>query len=278
MSLTEEQCGLLTAERLKLPRSAGLGFQTYIGNALNNLALDTVNDAQKRRWLITDPSTTSASVVFSNGQYYADLSTLMASPQVMIDYLNYGTIYVTPIDTSWDPVNVDTTDDTITLDDAAPPTGTPVQLTLPSGGTLPAGLALNTTYFTIFVPNVTPDVIQLATTVDNAASGNAINLTTTGSGTVAIKSYGVAPVLQWLNSPNQGQLTSAIPIAYPTGWLVDTRIYLNNVGQSETLNFAVPFVPTLVTLPDFLQNDAIDACVNLAIAGGQELPKSVAER
>lgn len=57
-------------------------------------------------------------------------------------------------------------------------------VTLTSSGSLPAGLALNTTYFLI---NITPyTVFKLATTYANAIAGTAVDITDTGTGTHTI--------------------------------------------------------------------------------------------
>lgn len=71
---------------------------------------------------------------------------------------------------------VNTTSNTILLDASAYPTGLKVRLT--TTGTLPAPLATGTDYFIIYVDDAT---IQLATTLDNAVAGTAIDLTTQGS-------------------------------------------------------------------------------------------------
>lgn len=59
------------------------------------------------------------------------------------------------------------------------PTGTPVVLTN-AGGAVPAGLALNTIYYTIYVSATT---IKLATTIANAFAGTAQAFSDNGSGT-----------------------------------------------------------------------------------------------
>ena len=65
------------------------------------------------------------------------------------------------------------------------PTGTPVVLTN-SGGAVPAGLALNTIYYTIYQTNTT---IKLATTLDNAKNNVPLSFTGNGSGTNSIQVY-----------------------------------------------------------------------------------------
>lgn len=72
--------------------------------------------------------------------------------------------------------------DVITLTTGtAPDTGTAV--TVSSSGTLPAGLAASTNYFVI---NVSSTTIKLATSILNANSGTAIDITSAGTGTHTI--------------------------------------------------------------------------------------------
>lgn len=62
-------------------------------------------------------------------------------------------------------------------------TGVPITLTVTGGGTLPPELAINTTYYVIRVsaPSVSPGVIKLALTYDDAIAGTAIHLSTIGT-------------------------------------------------------------------------------------------------
>ncbi len=85
--------------------------------------------------------------------------------------------------------DVNTSTEQITTSNAALyPTGTPVKWVTTTG--LPAPLVADTTYYSIYVDSTH---IKLATTYDNAALGNAIDLTTTGSGTHYMRmSYQVA--------------------------------------------------------------------------------------
>lgn len=75
--------------------------------------------------------------------------------------------------------DVNTTTNVITIATAATfPTGTPVKFTTTTG--LPAPLVAGTIYYVI---NVSSTTIKLATTLDNATVGNAIDITSTGTGT-----------------------------------------------------------------------------------------------
>lgn len=73
---------------------------------------------------------------------------------------------------------VNTTTDVITVLDASQfTTGTPIKFL--TSGTLPAGLALNTTYYAI---NVSGTTFKVAISTLNATLGLAVDITTTGSG------------------------------------------------------------------------------------------------
>jgi hypothetical protein len=82
--------------------------------------------------------------------------------------------------------NVNITTEEITVPNHKYSTGFKVLLT----GTLPSPLAISTVYFVI---SINANTIKLATTLDNALSGTAINLTTTG---------GNATIVQW-EDPDQ---------------------------------------------------------------------------
>lgn len=80
---------------------------------------------------------------------------------------------------------VNTTDNTITLTGAATalmPTGTTVKFD--SSATIPAGLTVDTIYYVIYVNATT---IKLATSLENAQLGIAVDITSTGSGTHRIR-------------------------------------------------------------------------------------------
>ena len=66
------------------------------------------------------------------------------------------------------------------------PTGTPIQLTLGVGGVLPTGLVINTVYYVIN-PNIASNVIQLATTLDNAYANMPIDIQTNATPIVNIQ-------------------------------------------------------------------------------------------
>lgn len=93
-NLNERDVAIMAVKRLKAPDTAILPIMTLVNSALNGLALDSVNDLQKRRWIMTDPASVTAPVVSETiggvTRYYADLATLDLFLQ--LDYLNYGTI------------------------------------------------------------------------------------------------------------------------------------------------------------------------------------------
>lgn len=94
MSLfTHEQVSIMAAERLGLDESAALDLQPLVPSALNALSVEIASNPQKRQWLLTDPSTTTATLT-SNA---ADISTLVSTNGVLKDFLRYGFIYYNSI-------------------------------------------------------------------------------------------------------------------------------------------------------------------------------------
>lgn len=88
------------------------------------------------------------------------------------------TITFIPYLQNFAPADVNATTDVITVADAPQfTTGTKVQLR--TSGTIPGGLAQNTTYYAIQASQTT---IKLAATELDASIGNAINITSTGTG------------------------------------------------------------------------------------------------
>lgn len=269
--LSEGQVGLYVQQRLGLPDTSRLRLQSLIPSALNNLSLRIANDYQKRKWLMTAPQTVTSTITSANGQYYSDLTSVISTYGVMKDYLMYGTIFW---NNTFSFTTTDITTATGTIGHTAHNmnTGEPIRFT--TSGTLPSPLTAGTTYWVIAY---SADAIQVATTQANAFAGTNYELLDEGSGTSTVTVYGFVNTVQWIDSPAFGLIQSALPLNYAYGWLDADRLYLAN-ATAGTLAYCVPFVPTLNTLPDFLQNDVLDEVVNLAIAGGQELPKSAAER
>lgn len=261
--MNETEVGILLEKRLGRAAVSRLALQTLIPAGLNNLAYATVKDPDKRKDLVTDRDSVSTTIVASNSQYYANLSTLISTNGLMLDKLQFGTIYYFLTPQTFLFSNVNTTTNRITFvnnHDFAP--GTRIWLT--TTDTLPAPFTVETDYY---VNYVSAKVISLCLTYADAIAGtNIIDITTQGAGTDTATPQDFE-IVQWLGSPNQGSLTSCVPIEYVQGWLVNNRIYLKN-ATSGTLKFASPFIPTLATLPGILEQDLIDELVTLATSGG----------
>ena len=92
-------------------------------------------------------------------------------------------ITVTPESRTFATGDVNTTTNVITIATASTfPTGTPIKFS--STSAVPAGLVAGTTYYAI---NVSSTTIKVATTLDNAMLGNAIDITSTGTGTHTLR-------------------------------------------------------------------------------------------
>src|SRR6476620_12192306 len=79
----------MAAERLGLDEAAALDLQPLVPGALNALGVEVAGNYKQRHWLLTDPATTS--VTLTSGS--ADISGLVTSSNILIDYLRYGNIY-----------------------------------------------------------------------------------------------------------------------------------------------------------------------------------------
>jgi len=99
---------------------------------------------------------------------------------------------------------VNTSTDIITLSDASQfPTGTTIKFA--STGTLPAPLAVGTTYYSIYM---SPTTIKVASSLANAQAGIGIDITATGSGTHTILlSYVIGNRDELWGAGRKGQLT-----------------------------------------------------------------------
>ena len=261
MSLNDTQAAILAAKRLKTDGRSLLTLQSYVGNALNNLARQCANDDYKKRYLMTLPSATTSTITSDSAfRYYSDLSTLMTTPQIMLDYLQYGTIFYVPLLQTFLANAV--SGNRVSIPNHNYQTGFAVQVG--TTNTLPGPLVSNTTYYII---RVSANLISFASTAANALAGTAITLTdpTDAAGTQTITPYGEY-VTQWLASPTQASLISSNPYFYPYIWIEGTRLFTNQI--SGTFRYNVPFVPTLDTLPEILESDLIDAIVQLAITQG----------
>lgn len=259
MAWTEQTLAIAASKRLKMDGKSLLTLQSYIPNALNNLARSTANDDFQRRYLLTSPVTAYVEITANTYQGgYSDLTNLIASPQIMLDNLQYGTILWRPKTRSWLPGAVVGYRIGIPLHGYY--TGMPVLLTTTNA--LPSPLILNTVYYVIVL---NPNVILVATTLANALADVYIILTDEGVGESSAVPV-TDLVAQWVGSPNQGLLDQANPYPYPYIWLEALLLKTNKFNG--TFKFNVPFIPTLSTLPVALESDAVDAMVQLAISQG----------
>lgn len=259
MSLNDQQVAVLASKRLKMDGRSLLMLASFTNNALNNLARQCANDDYKRRYLMTAPASTTSTITNdSSGRYYTDLSTLMTTPQIMLDYLQYGTIFFIPLTRTWTTGSV--SGNRISITNHTYQTGYAVQLT--TTNTLPAPLALNTTYYII---RISANVIEIATTYANAIAGTEIILSDVGAGVGTVVPIGEY-ITQWLASPTQASLISANPYFYPYIWIEGTLLYTDQI--EGTFRYNVPFIPTLDTLPEVLESDLIDSVVQIAVTQG----------
>lgn len=266
MAYNERDAAIAVQLRLNLPASKVLAIQSLVPAALANLAKSVANDPMRRQLLMTPQSTTS--VAFADGAPtpQADLSTLIANDNILLEKIKYGTTWLRY---NFSFTDADVTSGTyptggyITLDTGtAVITGTPIYLT--AGGTLPSGLTANTTYYAI----VTNGKVYFAETYDDAINDRAISLGSVGSGTNNLTT--TPQVIQWLGSPNQGMMTSCLSINYPTAWLEGTRMYSNTIFTdiaSCLVSFSVPYVPTIDEFPNDspLWQDFLDQLTAIAV-------------
>lgn len=259
MAWTEQTLAIAASKRLKMDGQSLLTLQSYIPNALNNLARSTANDDYQRRYLMTAPASYTSSITSDSAfRYYSDLSTLIITPQIMLDNLQYGTIFWIPATKTW--ATTDVSGNRISITNHGYQTGMAVQLT--TTNTLPAPLALNTTYYVIVI---SANIIEIASSLANALAGTEITLSDVGAGTGTVVPYSEY-VAQWLGSPEQGLLDQSNPYPYPYIWLEGTLLYTTKMNG--TFRFNVPFIPSLDNLPEALNSDIVDSLVQLAITQG----------
>ena len=139
--------------------------------------------------------------------------------------------------------------------------------------TLPTGISASTNYYlTDYTIDGDVATFGLSTTADGATP---VVISSAGSGVLTMQSYN-KEVCQWLESPNQGMLTPAIPVTYIYIWLEKDLLYTSTTAG--TFSFAVPFIPKNVeSLPSQLTNDLVDEVVQIAIGMGYE-PLSESEK
>lgn len=109
MAQTENTIAIAASKRLKMDGRSILPLQSFVSNALNNLARQTANDSTKSAYLMTDPATTTCPISSSTYNYYCNLATLIADPQIMLDYLQRGTIFHTSAPNTFTVAGIDAT-------------------------------------------------------------------------------------------------------------------------------------------------------------------------
>lgn len=92
-TLNETDLAVLASKRLKMAGKSLLTLQSFIPNALNDLAQEVANSPKKRHLLMTDQSVVTASITSSTYNYYADLSTPIDTYGVMLDKIRLGTVF-----------------------------------------------------------------------------------------------------------------------------------------------------------------------------------------
>lgn len=88
-SLTYAAIGDLVRHRLDLPPNARLRLQSLVNTALQRLGNRYAQDPDRRQYILTDRNTTTAALTAGK----ADLTTLVDTNQVLLEYLEYGYIW-----------------------------------------------------------------------------------------------------------------------------------------------------------------------------------------
>lgn len=142
-----------------------------------------------------------------------------------------------------------------------------------SGGGLPAGLSAATNYFII---KLSPTTFQLATNIQNANAGTAINITTNGTGTQTVTTVNPSTLKHIIKDPRTSSYyaqDSGGRVWYTNG----SNFYFLLNGNTITGaagNGIVLFTPTNGSSTTYLfvfRNAAIDA-INVFLNSGRENP------
>jgi hypothetical protein len=269
-TLNEQDIALLASKRLKQGASAIPTLMTYIPNALNNLGREIANDPFRRRLLQSDRTAVQALVTSSGLSYYVDLSSLISSYGLMLEYMQLGTVFYTY---TLIVKSVDTAADTLTLDDTSGfLNGDAVIFT--TTGTLPGGMTANTAYYVLVQNSAT---IKLYSDPNDPTS--IVNISSTFTGTVTLNlqnaGYGDSQTCQWQASAGAAEFDTGTTFPdYTYIWLIGNLMYTNRT--LGTFSFTCPYLPlSLSVLPSQLENDLVDAMVNLAITSGyEEMPEA----
>lgn len=217
--------------------------EAYAGCMVNSLKLDYASGSPVNMGVEYLTSNVDFSQTVPSSFSYAS-----ADPFTFNDFIcklgAYGTFAVTAT------TDVDTTADTITKTSHGMITGDAVTL----AGTLPSPLVATTTYYVIFVD---ANKFKLAASKANASAGTAIDLTTTGSGSISIAktvsqettvtkaSIEIKNNIDALRTANgkmdpsikiPGQLEITGRIEFPFKNLDEYRRYLGGSGAANTVD------------------------------------------
>jgi len=95
-TLSETDLAISASKRLKQSSKSLLTLQSFIPNALNDLADKICWDPHQRYLLMTDQSTVTASITGAGSRNYASLSDVISNYGVMLDAIRLGTVMFMP--------------------------------------------------------------------------------------------------------------------------------------------------------------------------------------
>ncbi len=280
MKLNDTSAAIAAQERLAWPPESVLRIQSMIPAALSNLAKAVSRDPKRKNLLMTDPDVVQvtvtpgveADIITGSVSGSSDLSSIVDTYGVMLDALQYGTIYhqyQVPF-SSGDVTTGVFPSGYIEIQGVGFILTNGLPVYLETTGTLPNGVLADTTYYIV----AEQPEFNLAVSKANAETQTSLNLASIGSGNSAIFSHD--QILQWLSSPTQGSLTTCLPFSMLQGWLVGYKLNVKGIpfqGAFSKLKFEVPFQPrTLEDLPDSndLQQDFLDTLIGVAATSGIE--------
>ena len=94
-TLNETDISILAAKRLKMSGKSLLTLQSFVPNALNDLAHEVAQDRDRRYLLMTDQTAVTASITAGSSPY-ADLATVIENYGLMLDTMRLGTTFYLP--------------------------------------------------------------------------------------------------------------------------------------------------------------------------------------
>lgn len=87
----------LVRRRFNGPEGDELRYIPLVDSALRQLAYDVAKDPSLRQWLMTDPSTTTATL---DADGVADLTALIADPRILLECIGFGDVFP-PVDPNY---------------------------------------------------------------------------------------------------------------------------------------------------------------------------------